>query len=152
MQMLFLDFSPALNTIISQHLIGKLELLGFSAPVHNWLLDFLMDRPQSTCVSKNTSSVISLSTGSTQGCVLSPLLFTLLTHHCVLKSATNQKVKFADNTTLVGLIRDNNLARREEVEQLRDDVKSTIRSKCQQDQRGHCGLQEDPAQPQLSAH
>lgn len=47
------------------------------------------------------------------------MLFTLMTHDCVPKSATNHIVKFADNTTVVRLIRDNNdQAYREEVEQL----------------------------------
>ncbi|KAI3362499.1 hypothetical protein L3Q82_012792 [Scortum barcoo] len=118
-RMLFLDFSSAFNTIIPQHLVGKLGLLGFSTPLCNWLLDFLTERPQSVRVGKNTSSVITLSTGSPQGCVLSPLLFTLMTHDCVPRSATNHIVKFADDTTVVGLIRDDNdLAYREEVEQL----------------------------------
>ncbi|KAI3369842.1 hypothetical protein L3Q82_024428 [Scortum barcoo] len=89
------------------------------SPLCNWLLDFLTERPQSVRVGKNTSSVITLSTGSPQGCVLSPLLFTLMTHDCVPRSATNHIVKFADDTTVVGLIRDDNdLAYREEVEQL----------------------------------
>ncbi|KAI3357423.1 hypothetical protein L3Q82_015858, partial [Scortum barcoo] len=118
-RMLFLDFSSAFNTIIPQHLVGKLGLLAFSTPLCNWLLDFLTERPQSVRVGKNTSSVITLSTGSPQGCVLSPLLFILMTHDCVPRSATNHIVKFADDTTVVGLIRDDNdLAYREEVEQL----------------------------------
>ncbi|KAI3359068.1 hypothetical protein L3Q82_002570 [Scortum barcoo] len=80
-------------TIIPQHLVGKLLLLGFSTPLCNWLLDFPTERPQSVRVGKNTSSVITLSTGSPQGCVLSPLLFTLMTHDCVPRSATNHIVK-----------------------------------------------------------
>nr|XP_049617694.1 uncharacterized protein LOC125992631 [Syngnathus scovelli]XP_049617695.1 uncharacterized protein LOC125992631 [Syngnathus scovelli] len=76
-RMLFLDFSSAFNTIIPQHLVGKLEHLGFNTPLRNWLLDFLTNRPQSVRVGQNTSDVITLSTGSPQGCVLSPLLFTL---------------------------------------------------------------------------
>ena len=107
-RMLFLDFSSAFNTIIPQHLISKLAPLGFSTHLCNWLLDFLSNRPQSVRVGNNVSSVISLSTGSPQGCVLSPLLFTLMTHDCCARSTTNHIVKFADDTTVVGLIQDDN--------------------------------------------
>lgn len=42
-----------------------------------------------------------------------------MTHDCVPRSATNHIVKLANDTTVVGLIRDDNdLAYREEVEQL----------------------------------
>ena len=75
-RMLFLDFSSAFNTIILQHLVSKLAPskftrccgIGFSTPLCNWLLDFL-------------SNVISLSTGSPKGCILSLLLFTLIIHN-----------------------------------------------------------------------
>ena len=36
--------------------------------------------------------------------VLSPLLFTLLTHDCTAKFSSNHIIKFADDTTVVGLI------------------------------------------------
>uniref|UniRef100_A0A3B3C8D0 Reverse transcriptase domain-containing protein n=1 Tax=Oryzias melastigma TaxID=30732 RepID=A0A3B3C8D0_ORYME len=103
-RMLFIDFSSAFNTIIPQQLISKLYKLGFTAPICNWLLDFLSRRPQTVRVGNNTSSSITLSTGAPQGCVLSPLLFTLLTHDCATTHNTNHLVKFADDTTLVGLI------------------------------------------------
>ncbi|KAI4904352.1 hypothetical protein NFI96_032396 [Prochilodus magdalenae] len=80
--MLFIDFSSAFNTIIPQHLIGKLNLLGLNTSLSNWILDFLTGRPQSVRIGRNTSSTTTLSTGAPQGCVLSPLLFTLLTHDC----------------------------------------------------------------------
>lgn len=54
-----------------------------------------------------TSSTITLSTGTPQGYVLSPILFSLFTHNSVSASDTNTIVKFADDTTLVGLITDN---------------------------------------------
>lgn len=48
--------------------------------------------------------------------MLSPLLYTLLTHDCVPKHKNNLIVKFADNTTVVGLIHRNEESRyREEV-------------------------------------
>lgn len=39
-----------------------------------------------------------------QGCVLSHVLFTLMTCDCMPSSATNHIVRFADDTTVVGLM------------------------------------------------
>jgi len=58
-----------------------LNLVGLNPSLFNWTLDFLdLGRPQSAHVSYSTSSTAVLSTGAPQGCVLSPALFTLLTH------------------------------------------------------------------------
>ncbi len=118
-RMLFIDFSSAFNTIIPQQLINKLNLLGLNISLCNWILDFLTGRPQSVRVGHNTSSTTTLSTGAPQGCVLSPLLFTLLTHDCTAKFSSNHIIKFADGTTVVGLISNNDETHyREEVAQL----------------------------------
>ncbi len=98
------DFSSAFNTIIPQQLIHKLVQLGLNTSLCNWLLDFLTGRPQAVRVGSNTSSTITLNTGAPQGCVLSPLLFTLLTHDCTPSNNSNLFIKFADDTTVVGLI------------------------------------------------
>ncbi|KAK3537588.1 hypothetical protein QTP70_016402 [Hemibagrus guttatus] len=68
-QMLFLDFSSAFNTIIPQHLIDKLSLLGLNTSLCNWILDFLIGRPQSVRIGNSFSSITTLSTGAPQGCV-----------------------------------------------------------------------------------
>ncbi len=118
-RMLFIDFSSAFNTIIPQQLINKLSLLGLNNSLCNWILDFLTGRPQSVRVGHNTSSTTTLSTGAPQGCVLSPLLFTLLTHDCTAKFSSNHIIKFADDTSVVGLISNNDETHyREEVAQL----------------------------------
>ncbi len=118
-RMLFIDFSSAFNTIIPQQLINKLNLLGLNNSLCNWILDFLTGRPQSVRVSHNTSSTTTLSTGAPQGCVLSPLLFTLLTHDTTAKFSSNYIIKFADDRTVVGLISNNDETHyREEVAQL----------------------------------
>jgi hypothetical protein len=39
--------------------------------------------------------------------MLSPLLYSLFTHDCVAKHASNSIIKFVDNTTVVGLITNN---------------------------------------------
>ncbi len=118
-RMLFIDFSSAFNAIIPQQLINKLSLLGLNNSLCNWILDFLTGRPQSVRVGHNTSSTTTLSTGAPQGCVLSPLLFTLLTHDCTAKFSSNHIIKFADDTSVVGLISNNDETHyREEVAQL----------------------------------
>ncbi|KAM7374814.1 hypothetical protein PAMP_007451 [Pampus punctatissimus] len=118
-RMLFLDFSSAFNTIIPQQLIQKLDNLGLNVSLRNWLLDFLTGRPQVVRVGSNASNTITLNTGAPQGCVLSPLLFTLLTHDCSPTHNTNLFVKFADDTTVVGLINKNDESNyRDEVSQL----------------------------------
>ncbi|KAK3548655.1 hypothetical protein QTP70_016405, partial [Hemibagrus guttatus] len=119
-QMLFIDFSSAFNTIIPQHLNEKLSLLGLNTSLCNWILDILTGRPQSVRIGNSFSSTITLSTGDPQSCVLSPLLFTLLTHDCTAMHSSNHIVKFTDDTTVVGLISKNDESvYREEVQQHR---------------------------------
>ncbi|KAK3529508.1 hypothetical protein QTP70_031750, partial [Hemibagrus guttatus] len=103
-RMLFIDFSSAFNTIIPQHLIEKLSFLGLNTSLCNWILDFLTGRPQSVRIGNSFSSTTTLSIGAPQGCVLSPLLFTLLTHDCAAMHSSNHIVKFTDDTTVMGLI------------------------------------------------
>ena len=51
--------------------------------------------------------MLTLNTGAPHGCVLRPLLHSLFTHGCVSTHDSNTIIKFADNTTVVGLITDN---------------------------------------------
>ncbi|KAK3554237.1 hypothetical protein QTP70_020097 [Hemibagrus guttatus] len=95
---------PPFKTIIPQHLIEKLSLLGTNTPLCNWILDFLTRRHQSVWIGNNISSITTLSTGAPQFCLLSPMLFTLLTHDCAAIHNSNHIIKFADDTTVVGLI------------------------------------------------
>ena len=54
-----------------------------------------------------------------QACMLSPLLYSLFTHDCIAKHDSNTMIKFADDTTVVGLITNNEqTAYREEVRDL----------------------------------
>ncbi|KAK1789986.1 hypothetical protein P4O66_002309 [Electrophorus voltai] len=76
-KMLFVDYSSAFNTFIPSQLIIKLEDLGLHTSLCDWISNFLTDRPQSVWVGNCVSSTLPLRTGAPQGCVLSPLLYSL---------------------------------------------------------------------------
>ena len=66
-----------------------------------------------------TSTSLILNTGAPHGCVLRPLLYSLFTHDCVAMHVSNSIIKFADDTTIVGLITNNDeTSYREEVRAL----------------------------------
>ena len=70
-------------------------------------MDFLTDCPQVVRVR------------ALQGCVLYPPLYSLFTHDCMAKHNSNTIIKFTIDTTVVGLITDNDeTAFREEVRDL----------------------------------
>ena len=129
-RLLFVDYSSAFNTIIPDRLVSKLSELGVSSSICLWIKNFLTDRPQRVKMGRHTSSSLNLSTGSPQGCVLSPLLYSLYTYDCKptrpyqpdCKPPTpsgNYIIKFADDTTVVGLISEGDeSAYRAEVEEL----------------------------------
>ena len=96
--MLFIDYSSAFNTIVPAKLITKLRILGLNTSLCNWILDFLTGHPQVVRVGNNTSAMLILNTGAPQGCVLSPLLYSLFTHDCMAMHASNSIIKFADDT------------------------------------------------------
>ncbi len=118
-RMLFVDYSSAFNTIVPATLVEKLQTLGLNRSLCSWILDFLTGRSQVVRMGNNTSSPLTLNTGAPQGCVLSPLLYSLYTHDCTATHSSNVIVKFADDTTVIGLITDNDeTAYREEVSTL----------------------------------
>lgn len=107
-RVLFIDFRSAFNTIVPIKLFSKLQLMGISQSLCHWILDFLSDRTQVVKVGNLLSNSITLNTGAHQGCVLSPLLYSLYTNDCVSHSEHVQFFKYADDTTVVGMIRNDN--------------------------------------------
>ena len=105
--MLFINYSSAVNTIVFSKCITKLRTLGLNTSLCNWILDLLTVHPQVVRVGNNTSAMLILNTGAPRGCVLSHLLYSLITHDCTARHNSNNIIKFADDTTVVGLITDN---------------------------------------------
>ncbi len=105
-RILFVDFSSAFNTIIPDTLQNKLTQLSVPTSICQWFNSFLTDRQQLVRLGKYTSSTRTISTGAPQGCILSPPLFSLYTNDCTSKDPTVKLLKFADDTTPIGLIQD----------------------------------------------
>ncbi len=73
----------------------------------DWIQDFLTGRPQVVKMGQFTSNSITLNVGAPQGCVLSPLLYSLYTHNCLSSHSSTSIVKFSDDTVVLGLISNN---------------------------------------------
>ncbi len=89
---------------IPTKLAVKLSDLGLNTSLCDWIQDFLTARPQVVKVGQFTSNSITLNVGAPQGCVLSPLLYSLYTHDCVSSHSSTSIVKFADDTVVLGLV------------------------------------------------
>ena len=84
--------------MVPSKLITKLMILGLNTSLCNWILDFLTGQGRE---GNNTSATLILNTGAPQGCVLSPLLYSLFTHDCMARHDSNTIIKFSDDTTVV---------------------------------------------------
>ncbi len=120
-RLLFIDYSSAFNSIVPIKLAVKLTDLGLNSSLCDWIQDFLTCRPQVVKMNwpQFTSNSITLNIGAPQGCVLSPLLYSLYTHDCVSFYSSTSIVTFADDTVVLGLISYNDeTAYLDEVERL----------------------------------
>ena len=93
-RILCIDYSSVFNTIVPSKLITKLRTLELNTSLCNWILDFLMGHPQVVRVGNNTSVTLILNTGAPQGCVFSPLLYSVFTHDCTARHDSNTIIKF----------------------------------------------------------
>ncbi len=108
--LLFIDYSSAFNTIVPTKLPVKLSDLGITSSLCDWIQDFLTARPQVVKIGQFTSNSITLNVGAPQGCVLSPLLYSLYTHDSVSSHSSTSIITFADDTVVLGLINNNDEA------------------------------------------
>ncbi len=105
-RILFVEFISAFNTLIPVTLQNKLTQLSTPTSICQWINSFLTDRQQLVRLGKFSSSTRTISTGAPQGCVLSPLLFSMYTNDCTSKDPSVKLLKFEDDTTLIELIQD----------------------------------------------
>ncbi len=123
----------AFNTIVPIKLDVKLSDLGLNSSLCDWIPDFLTGWPQVVKMGQFTSNSITLNIRAPQGCVLSPLLYSLYTHDCVCSHSSNSIVKLADDTVVLGLISNNDeTTYLDEVERLTSWCQDNCLSECEQ--------------------
>ena len=103
-RVLFIDFSSAFNTIQPHLLVQKLANMGVNPHIIKWFYSFLTHRSQQVMVNNSLSELKQCSTGVPQGCVSSPMLFTLYTDDCRTTNPKNYIIKFSDDTIILSLL------------------------------------------------
>ena len=104
----YLDFSKAFNSVPHERLLCKLSSLGIKGNLMNWIRDFLTNRKEVVVVAGKKSSSKSMLSGVPQGSCLGPLLFIAyvndiddcLEHSVILKYADDIKLycAFSDSS------------------------------------------------------
>lgn len=102
---LFVDFSSGFNLLqpvtLGQKLISQFN---FNHGLVLWIMNFLSDIQQRVRISEVLSDVVNISSGTPQGCVLSPILFILYTNDCQSLQDNSYLVKYADDMVLLSLL------------------------------------------------
>ena len=101
-RVLMVDFSSAFNTIQPHLMMNKLMSMGVNNHIILWVNDFLLHRPQRVRIGTVCSDTTITNTGAPQGCVLSPVLFTLYTNDCRSSSPNCDIIKYADDSAIIG--------------------------------------------------
>ena len=105
-RVLMMDFSSAFNTLQPHLLIKRLLDIEVSPGLVLWIRSFLCDRPQRVSIDGIMSKELVLNTGAPQGCVLSPLLFSIYTNEMRCNTNILALVKFADDMALIARLKD----------------------------------------------
>ena len=117
---IFLDFAKAFDTVPHARLLVKLEAYGISGSLLRWVGDFLSERTQRVVLGPHASREVQVASGVPQGSVLGPTLFTIYVND-LLEAIGHSCKAYADDTKLLG-----DAAERSERLQLQSDIDTTV--------------------------
>ena len=101
--LIFLDFCKAFDTVPHSRLLLKLSLYGIQNNVNLWIQSWLTQRVQRVVVNGSHSTWLSVKSGVPQGSVLGPLLFLIYINDIVKDISSNLRL-FADDCLLYRVI------------------------------------------------
>ena len=100
----YIDFSKAFNSIVFSKLLAELEHYGIVGNLLKWISCFILGRTQRVVLNNCFSSVADVISGVPQGSVLGPILFIMFINDVVSSSCGNTSVKlFADDLKLCSI-------------------------------------------------
>ena len=116
---IFLDYSKAFDSVPHHRLISKLEAFGVRGNLSLWLSNFLSNRFQRVVLNGHLSSWAQVVSGVPQGSVLGPLLFILYVNDIPDLIESNVRM-FADDTKIYSVIQsfDDHLRLQSDVDRL----------------------------------
>uniref|UniRef100_A0A8C3F2F9 Reverse transcriptase domain-containing protein n=1 Tax=Chrysemys picta bellii TaxID=8478 RepID=A0A8C3F2F9_CHRPI len=100
--LIYLDFSKAFDTVPHEELLVKLEKMGIDLKIQRWIRNWLMGRLQRVILKGELSDWREVTSGVPQGSVLGPILFNLFITDLGTKCRSGL-IKFADDTKLGGI-------------------------------------------------
>ena len=100
---IYLDFQKAFDKVLHKRLMMKINALGITGEVFNWITDWLKDREQRVVLLGSNSKWTRVKSGVPQGSVLGPLLF-LIYINDIGDSVCSKLLKFADDTKVFSVV------------------------------------------------
>ena len=97
---IFVDFKKTFDSISHNILSLKLQAIGLSGNLHEWLMDYLKDRFQHTVVTGHPSNLDEVKYGVPQGSLLGPRLYTIYVNDLPNAITSGDVFMYADDTTL----------------------------------------------------
>ena len=98
--MIFLDFSKAFDTVPHQRLLTKLQYYGINNKIYHWISNWLTKRSQRVLVNGSSSSYVPVISGVPQGTVLGPLMFLLYINDINKNIISSKLGLFADDCVI----------------------------------------------------